>query len=520
MDNILKSVHKLSKLYDNIKYLDEYGTSLVIFITLMIILFIIHSYFYVMTHLQPIKKNWLKERCSPKVLPFAGLINKPEGKSIVEFTEENFSYCLQNISTQISSFAVQPITFIVHTLQNIFSSISGDIQDIRSLFNNVRTNIQSISEEIMGRLINITVPIQQIIIGMRDMFAKIQGVFTAGLYTLFGSYMALQAMMGAIIQGLITILLMILATILTLVVLLPIPFIGEIIAPILAADVAIFIAISVPTAIIAAFVLEVLNVQVSPIPSLCFDKETVFTLKNGSKKTIEKLNVGDVLEKNEVVTAKIKVHTSDSVMYNLNNVIVSGCHTVLHENKWIRVENHPDALKIEKYLEPFLYCLNTSSKKIIVNETIFCDWDEIYGEKLDELIIESHEIHNFFDGGFVKETLVPMYNGSKKQISDIEIGDVLKGGSKVYGLVEINGSDFLKQYIYNLGNNNSFEGGVNLNMVEKNGGYFSTLDLNNSCKKERSIKDKKLYHLLVDKKSFYVNNTLFYDYNHCIDLFL
>ena len=169
MDNILKSVHKISKIYDNMNYLDEYGTSLIIFIVLMILLFIIHSYFYVMTHIQPIKNNWLKERCSPTVIPFAGLINKPFGKSIVDFTEENFTYCLQSISTKISGFAVQPITFIVNTLQNIFSSISGDIQNVRSLFNNVRNNVKSISEEIMGRLINITIPIQQIIIGMPNL---------------------------------------------------------------------------------------------------------------------------------------------------------------------------------------------------------------------------------------------------------------------------------------------------------------------------------------------------------------
>ena len=522
MDNILKSVHKISKIYDNMNYLDEYGTSLIIFIVLMILLFIIHSYFYVMTHIQPIKNNWLKERCSPTVIPFAGLINKPFGKSIVDFTEENFTYCLQSISTKISGFAVQPITFIVNTLQNIFSSISGDIQNVRSLFNNVRNNVKSISEEIMGRLINITIPIQQIIIGMRDMFAKIQGILTAGLYTLFGSYMSLQAMMGAIVQGLIIILLMILATILTLVVLLPIPIIGQVIAPILAADVAIFIAISIPTTIIAAFVIEVLNIQVSPIPSLCFDKKTVFILKNGIEKTIENIEVGDILENNEVVTAKIKVHTSNSVMYNLNNVIVSGCHYVLHENKWIRVENHPDALKIKEYLEPFLYCLNTSSKKIIVNNTTFCDWDELFGEKIDELIVESDVIHHYLDGGFVKDTLVHMKYGLKKKISDIVIGDVLEDESKVYGIVEINGSDLLNQYIYNLGNDNSFsfEGGVNLNMVMSNGGYLSTLDLNGFRKKERSVKDKKLYHLLTDKKCFYVNNTLFYHYNHCIDLFL
>ena len=34
------------------------------------------------------------------------------------------------------------------------------------------------------------------------------------------------------------------------------------------------------------------------------------------------------------------------------------------------------------------------------------------------------------------------------------------------------------------------------------------------------MKENKLYHLLTDKNSFYVNNVYFYDYNSSIDLFL
>lgn len=520
MDNILKSVHKLSKIYNNLKYLDEYGSSVVIFIILMIILFIVHSYFYVMNNVQPIKNNWVKERCSPKVIPFAGIINKPDGKTVFDFTQENFTYCVQNILTQISGYAVEPIEFIVHSLQGIFNSISTDIQNVRSMFNNIRKNIQSISEEIMGRLINIVIPIQQVIIAMRDIFAKTQGIMTAGLYTLFGSYMTLQTLMGAIVQALVTILLIIAGTIFALMALLPIPIIGEIVVPIIAADTAIFIAIAIPTAIIASFVIDVLNIQVPAVPTLCFDKQTEFTMKDLSKKTIDNLEVGDILENNDVITAKIKVHTNNSEMFNLNNVIVSGCHTVLYQDKWIPVEKHPSAIKIEKYSEPYLYCLNTSSKKIIINNTIFCDWDELYGEKLDELMWTPSMIHNLMDGGFVNNTLISLKNGLKKKICDIKIGDILKNGEKVYGTVEINGSDLENQYIYNLGSMRSFEGGVNLNIVDKNKGYLSTLDMDNSCKKERSVKDSKLYHLLTDKKNFCVNNILFYDYNHCIDLFL
>ena len=34
------------------------------------------------------------------------------------------------------------------------------------------------------------------------------------------------------------------------------------------------------------------------------------------------------------------------------------------------------------------------------------------------------------------------------------------------------------------------------------------------------MKENKLYHLLTDKKSFYINNINFYEYNASIDLFL
>jgi hypothetical protein len=372
----------------------------------------------------------------------------------------------------------------------------------------------------MGRLMNIMIPIQQIIIGMKDLFSKIQAILTAGLYTMFGSYLTLQALMGAIVQFIIIILLIILGTILALTALLPIPIIGEIVAPILAVDIGIFIAIAIPTVIIAIFVNEVLGISTSPVPTLCFDKNTEFIMKDSSKKLIEILEVGDILENGDVITAKIKVNTDKSEMFKLNDVIVSGNHTVFYDKRWIPVSKHPCSTKIEKYLEPYLYCLNTSSKKIIINNTIFCDWDELYGDKLDELMFAPEVIHNVMDGGFISSTLVNLKNGLKKKICDIVIGDILKGGIKVYGIVEINGSDLYNQYIYNLGNMRSFEGGINLNILDKNGAYISTLDIDDKYKIERKIKENKLYHLLTDKKSFYVNSTLFYDYNHCIDLFL
>jgi hypothetical protein len=46
-------------------------------------------------------------------------------------------------------------------------------------------------------------------------------------------------------------------------------------------------------------------------------------------------------------------------------------HKILYEGKWIRVDEHPDAILVTSYLEPYLYCLNTTHKNIIVCEYIF-----------------------------------------------------------------------------------------------------------------------------------------------------
>ena len=65
-------------------------------------------------------------------------------------------------------------------------------------------------------------------------------------------------------------------------------------------------------------------------------------------------------------------------MYDLNGVIVSGCHKVYYKNLgWIDVKEHPLSNKITDYREHAIYCLNTESKRININNLKFLDWDEL-----------------------------------------------------------------------------------------------------------------------------------------------
>ena len=483
-----------------------------------------------MTNSQKINNDWINQRCKPSVIPFAGLINTPEGMSSADFTKENFDYCTQNIVKSVTGTAVQPLTFITNLLTTLFDKIKQSLNGIREMINKIRLQIQAIAEEIMGRIINVTIPLQQIIIALKDILAKVQGTMTAGLFTLLGSYYTLKSLMGAIAQFIVTILIAMAVMIASLWI---VPFTWGAAA----ANTAIFLAISIPMALILTFMTKTLKVQSNlKIPKIkCFDKNTLLKMNDGSEKTIFDIEVGDILINDNKVTAKIKVETEGSEIYNLNGVIVSNSHIVKYNDKWLPVSEHPDSTKIEFYNEPFLYCLNTSSKIIVVNNTCFTDWDEIYNNDISKFntllcikfnnckqkyIFKTHDIHKYFDGGFIGSTLIKLKNGTKKMIQNIQVGDILENDENVYGLVEIDGKDIHEQCAYYLGKKRVIEGGCNLCFYDESISILTTLDLDENNKKYVNKKEKRLYNLLTDKNSFNINGINFYDYNSSIDLFL
>jgi hypothetical protein len=499
-------LNNMKKMYDKLTYFDQYGGSLLLFIIITFVVIVVMSYFHTMINVQPIIDDWPNQRCKPTIIPFAGLITHPKGVTASEYTSENFAYCTQNILTNITGFAVQPLTFITNSLQNVARKIQSSIQSIRAMFDKVRTSMQSVAEEIMGRLMNIMIPLMQMIISFKDLISKIQGTMTAGLFTMLGSYFTLKSLMGSIAQFIINIL-MALAIMIAMFWAVPFTWGAAI------ANTSIFVALSIPMAIILSFMVNVLKIDSSyKIPKIkCFDKDTLLIMSDGSLKKIIDIEVGEFLSDNNVVTAKIKLATEGSIMYNLNNVIVSDSHIVKYRNKWIPVSKHPLATQVGGYNEEFLYCLNTTRKIIKINETIFTDWDEIYDATLNKVLnndviplVNTELIHKFLDCGFVKSTKVAVEDDLFIDISKIKINDILENGEKVYGIVEIDGSTVAKQFKYNLGEN----------YIE---GYIPDLKI----KKENiGRSNNKLYHLLTDKGTFKIENVIIQDYNAAIDRFL
>jgi hypothetical protein len=538
-NNTNNGLDNISEIYKNLTYFDQYSGSVVIFLIITIVIGLIVTYCYIKINSQPVIDNWSTYRCKPYIIPFAGFITHPDGVSAMDYTSQNFTYCTQNILKDIMGGLLSPITFITNIQVDAIDTIADAINAIREMFNKLRTGLNKIIEDILSRIINLTVPLQEIFLGFSDLLHKTQGMMLTALYTFLGSYFTMKSTMGVIAKMILSILTILAAAVAGFWLIPPA-------WPLAIANTVIFTAISVPLAIILAFMDKSLHLNAGRIPKLkCFDKDTLILMNDGFQKRIIDIKPGDILLDRNIVTGVIKVETKGSIMYSLDEILVSDSHIVKYKNTWIPISKHPNAVKYAFYDKPYLYCLNTTNKQIIIKSHIFTDWDEIYDDGLLHIckskcknIKTSKNIHTYLDSGFIGSTPVILKNGGIKQIKDLEVGDILKNGERIYGIVKIDGTSVDKQYKYILNNNSNSNnsnnniyaqdktnfviGGPNLAIYNETHEKILTIDLEIDKKIQVQMAEKEdiLYHLLTDKKTFYINNILFGDYNVGIDTIL
>lgn len=273
--------------------------------------------FYVVS-IQEIKDNWPLYRCNPIYMPLADNI------------EQNFTYCIQSVTTSFMGYLLQPLTYITSSLQNNMSSFTTEINSIRSMFSNVRGFISNIFQTIFGVFLNIIIEFQKIIIGLRDLFGKTIGILATLLYIMDGSIMTMNSAWngppGQLVQAL----------------------------------------------------------------GSCFHPDTKLRLKNGEIKKMRDIHLGDVLENGSVVNATMCIDNKNKpikekeVLYKIvaggidgEDIYVTGSHLVFDKKQldFIHVKNYPTAEKTDIELEWFS-CLITSDHKIKIGTEIFWDWED------------------------------------------------------------------------------------------------------------------------------------------------
>lgn len=510
---ILESARKIKHLYKNLSYFDQYGTSIIICIILLTILFWIHGYYTIMTNVQPIKDNWIKYRCNPKVIPFAGLINKPADKTATQFTQDNFTQCVQDMLKPITKQAVSPFDYMTSSFLKVFQVILLAVKQIRELTNSVREKLAIILKDIMGRLINFLVPIQQIIIAFKDTMAKVVGIMQASINTAVGSIFAMKSLLGVIVTSAIQVLLILVAVLIALIIVMVIVFFflpGYFfyVAALVGTYTSFYMTIVGLLLFIIGFLqinLGIQQVGVIPglpdVPRMCFDKDTPVVLLNDATKPFCDICVGDVLSDGGVVTATLILDARGVKMYDLNGIIVSARHAVRHNDRWVFVCDHPQAKLLDHYDEPYIYCMNTTTKQFTIKNTLFVDWDEIYDD-VKAILDKTYEneqgvaptsldyIHEHYDGGFEGDVEILLESGDTMPINKIPVCLKLPGGVVVRGIVKID-----KTRIKNTANI-----------------YKNTDEPNNLAKNTDFV-----YHLLTNKGYFYVGGKKVNDYNDYVD---
>lgn len=461
---------RLNRVYNVKGYMDKYGLDVWLTILLILIFFLVITYFSIKNKLEPIRADWINQKCNPAVLPFAGLINAPKGMSAIEFTAQNFSGCIQQILVYVSDSFMAPIYYTMMVLNGLYRDLIIAMGAVRAFFDKIRTTMASVTKELMGRLLNLTIPLMSLQVKMRTVFSQVIGALTGTFYVILGSFETMKSLFMNIFNLLVGILIMLAIAIVALFVLSYVPIIGLFSLPALFLSLAAFIMIAIVVIIISLFLLDALKMSTGGIPTCptgCFAPDTPIDLLNNIKKPIKDVVNGDILRDGAVVTGVIRYDAKVQDMYLLNgHVQVTGEHRVYLDNVgWIKVKDHPGSTLVTDYIEPYVYCLLTESKvfTVTVNDQkptiIFSDWDDMDDANYQLLKRNCLQlpadfdglahVHQHLDGGLIGTTKVVVLNDKKEKmlvnIADVQVGDVLfdlKGRvTRVLGVVHILATD-------------------------------------------------------------------------------
>lgn len=180
--------YKINKLYDSSTLFEKYGVD--VWITIIVITGLLFSigYFHVLNHLHSLRINWVKIRCNPIYMPFAGFINKDSNLTNMESTFANLTHCLGNIMEINTKYAADPIYYVLNNIITIFKGFSDSLNVFREFIDYIRKSLEKIYDDIITRTINICIPLLMIFVKLKDSMAKLIGILTTSMFAYLVEY--------------------------------------------------------------------------------------------------------------------------------------------------------------------------------------------------------------------------------------------------------------------------------------------------------------------------------------------
>jgi len=324
--------------------------------------------------------NWSEYRSHPLVIPFAGFIKQEEGKTALESSANNFKMVIANMVSSLLKILMIPVYPILQLLLNLFNTIKGVLNGLRSQINVMRNFMFKLFEKMYIRLQNGMAALTFYFLKLREGLKRSYGLFNLVIGTVEHSFMFFESL----VKG-------------------PVGQFGQIVGDVGHAA--------------AIFTLGPFG-QTSWEKAVCFNPNTLVTLNNGYMRTMNDIKVGDILVDDNTVIAKIECQYPPRYIYSLYGIEVTRSHFVYYNNNWIRVSEHPDIVCIP-YTFDKVICLVTQTGTININNILFKDYLEIHDITINKNIDKMIE-------DFLNYTIDSEYTTSNDLLSGIP------ASSKIY----------------------------------------------------------------------------------------
>lgn len=122
-----------------------------------------------------VQENWPKYRCNPSYWIFSKDLS------------QDFTYCVQNTQLNMMSYLLQPMTYMVSSLNSMGGNISDSVNAMRFMVGNLRDMITSAIQNVFGVFLNMIIQFQKLVINIKDSIGKMIGVVVTMMYILDGS---------------------------------------------------------------------------------------------------------------------------------------------------------------------------------------------------------------------------------------------------------------------------------------------------------------------------------------------
>ena len=380
------------------------------------------------TNIIDIMNNWPTRRCEPFVM-FTAPLYKPSSdkRSTTEFAFDNFTFCLQTLSSNVMAGAFSPLFNMLKENFNVIDVAMGLFKNFRFYFKTLIDRFTNIIEDRFQQFKNVFDMFRVGFTKLESAFGRINGMILATIFQAMSGYTFIQNLIQFVIKIVIIIIIILAALVIFLF------FIMFPVIPIILTTISIIAAAGLGAAV---------NGYTG---AFCLHPNTSIMLAEGSSILIKNIKIGDILLPSfktyifaNMVTGILEADGSKTDLYDIDGVKISGTHRVFEKGEWVLVRDIERAKRITEKSN-ILYILNTKhhwvSAKGNTDILYVSDWEEVDNERgqLIWLNFVAKKLESSIPVGIPSS--IPLVSKSiqvykkvqsrpiKTNISDIKIGD-------------------------------------------------------------------------------------------------